>query len=738
MFRLLNSHWPERPPEGLPERILLLLLVGLVGLPTFFLSRWIRQQLLQRQWQNAAQKILAALTQTVQDPEQAIAQALAELKTQTGADAAIVLHLLDAVTAEAWICLPEAALPHRLTTPALFAEAIAQDHCLYYSDYPATAHPAPALLAQGVKSMVVMPLRDRPQGAILLLWHQHVTFSRPMQEFIEALQSGLGHLLQLQTTTLRLERTQARLVAMLETIPQGVIFVQENGEPGWINPTAAAQLGLPQGAVTPHAIAEAMTALRMSATNVEQLTAQAAQFFAQPQVVIRDWQWNFANRALSLSSTPIDLPQAPGRLWLLDDVSDRQRSQEELQQQIRKAQLFSEVTLKIRQSLQIQDILQATVAEVRKILNTDRVLIYRLWPNGTGSSVAEEMSSDLPTVLGYVFPEEVFPEESRQLYRQGRIGLIPDVEHDPTIAPCLVGYLQQFAVKAKLAVPIFAKAELWGLLVAHQCDVPRQWTTAETELLKQLADQIGIALTQAQLLEQETRQRQELSRSNTELQQFAYIASHDLQEPLRMVTSYLQLLERRYKHQLDADADDFIGFAVDGANRMKALIEDLLAYSRVGTHGRVFERVDCTTVVARSLANLKIAIEESQATVTYGALPEVMGDSSQLVQLFQNLISNAIKFRNQSPPVIHIAAEPREQTWLFSVQDNGIGIESAYAERIFVIFQRLHKRTEYPGTGIGLAVCKKIVERHGGQIWMQSEMGQGSTFYFTLLTPGDQ
>jgi PAS domain S-box-containing protein len=235
------------------------------------------------------------------------------------------------------------------------------------------------------------------------------------------------------------------------------------------------------------------------------------------------------------------------------------------------------------------------------------------------------------------------------------------------------------------------------------------------------------------------RQAQELARSNAELEQFAYIASHDLQEPLRMITSYLQLLERRYNGKLDADADEFISYAVDGANRLQRLISDLLAYSRVNTRGKPFEMVDCAAVMQHVLLNLKVAIEENGAIVTHDALPQVMGDARQLVQLFQNLIGNAIKFHADQPPQVHIGIQEQEDhshggtaCWVFSVQDNGIGIEPRYFDRIFLIFQRLHNREEYPGTGIGLAICKKIVERHGGQIWVESELGKGSTFRFTI------
>ncbi len=228
------------------------------------------------------------------------------------------------------------------------------------------------------------------------------------------------------------------------------------------------------------------------------------------------------------------------------------------------------------------------------------------------------------------------------------------------------------------------------------------------------------------------RSHDELERSNTELQQFAYVASHDLQEPLRMVSSYMGLLERRYKGRLDADADDFIGYAVDGAKRMRMLINDLLEYSRVGTHGKAFGPVDCETLLNRVLGHLQLSIQDSGATVTHDHLPIVIGDGAQLIRLFQNLINNSLKFRKDAPPLIHISAEPSDGNWLFSVHDNGIGIDPQYADRIFVIFQRLHDREEYPGTGIGLAICKKIVERHGGRIWIQSEQDKGATFFFTI------
>jgi light-regulated signal transduction histidine kinase (bacteriophytochrome) len=224
----------------------------------------------------------------------------------------------------------------------------------------------------------------------------------------------------------------------------------------------------------------------------------------------------------------------------------------------------------------------------------------------------------------------------------------------------------------------------------------------------------------------------QLELSNNELRQFAQVVSHDLHEPLRMVTSYCQLLRRRYQGRLDSDGDEFLAFAMDGATRMQELLDDLLAYTRVGTQGRPLTPTDCSAVLTSVLANLKISIEETGALVTHDPLPTVRGDAPQLVQLLQNLIGNAIKFRGPEPPRVHVSGEQQGDHWRFSVRDNGIGIDPAQAERIFVIFQRLHTPQEYAGTGMGLAICKKIVERHHGRIWVESQPGKGSVFCFTL------
>jgi PAS domain S-box-containing protein len=241
-------------------------------------------------------------------------------------------------------------------------------------------------------------------------------------------------------------------------------------------------------------------------------------------------------------------------------------------------------------------------------------------------------------------------------------------------------------------------------------------------------------VTEARRIDRELKiNNEKLRRSNEELEHFAYVASHDLQEPLRMVGGYAQLLQRRYGDKLDADGQEFIAYTVDGVRRMEALINDLLMYSRLSTKGQAFTPVNCMEVLKQVKANLANAIQEARAKIEVESLPFVMGDSVQLIQLFQNLISNSLKFRRPDiPPEVRVSAKREESYWHFQVADNGIGIEPQYAEKIFVIFQRLHSRKEYTGTGIGLAVCKKVVERHSGKIWVESTLGEGATFHFLL------
>ncbi|MGB7893592.1 MAG: ATP-binding protein, partial [Microcoleus sp.] len=297
----------------------------------------------------------------------------------------------------------------------------------------------------------------------------------------------------------------------------------------------------------------------------------------------------------------------------------------------------------------------------------------------------------------------------------------------------LSGKIQTFSVEKRLLckdeavrwanVTVSAMRDVKGTLQYLICAIE---DISERKLVQELLQES---------LDTQTRYAQELTRSNAELEQFAYVASHDLQAPLSTIAGYAQLLEKRFPNQLDAQGNKFIRNIVHSCERMQALIDDLLEYSRVGRSQKPFEMIDCNRVFEDACANLHLAIRENQASVTRGNLPRVKGDCFQLLQLFQNLIGNAIKYRSSEAPVVQVDASRQGDSWVFSVQDNGIGIASQYHPRIFQIFQRLHTQKQYSGTGIGLAICQRIVDRHGGNLWVESEPNRGSTFYFSIPIP---
>ena len=294
-----------------------------------------------------------------------------------------------------------------------------------------------------------------------------------------------------------------------------------------------------------------------------------------------------------------------------------------------------------------------------------------------------------------------------------------------------------------LGAPIVSPIRLYGWLAVHNKCGANEFSAGDERLATALAAQVAVAYENALRyeaiqrhtsdLEQRVQERTtELQRSNAELEQFAYVASHDLQEPLRKVVGYTQLLAKRYQGKLDADADEFITYAVDGAKRMQQLIQDLLTYSRVGRLAEGLAPVNSEATLEQALHNLQATIEETSSIVTHDPLPTVVGDAGQFVQLMQNLIGNAIKFHGDQQPRVHVGVVCTDQEWVFSVRDNGIGIDPQYSDRIFRMFQRLHSQSAYAGTGIGLAICQKIVQHHGGRIWVESHPGQGAIFFWTI------
>ena len=297
----------------------------------------------------------------------------------------------------------------------------------------------------------------------------------------------------------------------------------------------------------------------------------------------------------------------------------------------------------------------------------------------------------------------------------------------------LLKILRELDFRSSLVVPLTARGRTFGgITLVTTGDSGRFLNADDVALAEEWARIAALAVDNARLQSVLQQYVRDLKHSNEELEQFAFIASHDLQEPLRTVTSYLQLLEQRYGSLFDQDGHDFIGFAVDGAARMRVLINDLLAYSRVKTHERDFVPFSSETALKTALTNLEVKIEETGAQVIYDTLPTLVGNENQFVQLFQNLISNGLKFHSAALPEIRVSAQRKPHEWLFAVADNGIGMEEQNLEQIFVMFRRLHTRETYPGTGIGLAICKKVVEHHGGRIWAESKLGKGTTFYFTV------
>ena len=456
--------------------------------------------------------------------------------------------------------------------------------------------------------------------------------------------------------------------------------------------------------------------------------------------------------AVSLSRTMPGRPYTLEDQVLLQDLADRAASaiansrlhqalEKELSDCKRDGQLLAmqyALTRLLAEATALRDTAPRILQLLCECLGWDAAELWRVGPDSTvlrrenawyapGLEAGELESANRETLLS------AGNGLAGRVWASGRAEWIPDIAEAKDFTQASPA--AKVGLHAAVAFPIRVGSSAIGAITSFS----RGIHPPDMELLlvlEGLGSQIGNFVNRRRAERALVNQTGELERSNAELEQFAYVASHDLQEPLRMVTSYLQLLQRRYRNKLDADGEEFIAFAVDGANRMKTLIQDLLAYSRTGTRSLELLPTDVEMVLGEVLLNLKPAIEESAAAVTHDPLPMVMADRVQLTQLLQNLIGNAIKFRDGLPPRVHLGAGCQNGQWVFSVRDEGIGMDAQHLERIFVIFQRLHSREQYPGTGIGLAICKKIVERHGGRISVESEPGRGSTFYFIL--PGGE
>ena len=430
-------------------------------------------------------------------------------------------------------------------------------------------------------------------------------------------------------------------------------------------------------------------------------------------------------RTVETSAVPIRFDGQPATLTVQRDMTARKLAEQDLLRRSQEmATLFSVANI-LAQTEHFEEKVAHVLETLAQISQADSVTLRVPDDNEFGLkavAAAGPAVQDSPTgVLSYT------DSVSGAAYQHGEPVIVNDYTAHPLASPLGINR----GVKSLAALPVKNAGQTIGLVIIYS-RVPDFFTQERIRFLTTVVGGLGTLLDNARLYEELEYRAEELARSNAELEQFAYVASHDLQEPLRMVSSYVQILAEDYKGQLDENADRFIGYAVDGANRMKGLIDGLLAFSRVGTQGEPFESTDCNLILEQVINGLEETIEDSGASLSQERLPTVDADPIQLSQVFQNLISNALKFSGEGSPNVHISAEQRPEDWVFSVQDNGIGIAERHYERIFKMFQRLHHRSEYEGSGIGLALCHKIVQRHGGKIWVKSKVGEGATFYFSI------
>ena len=506
--------------------------------------------------------------------------------------------------------------------------------------------------------------------------------------------------------------------------PSLVLRFDSNGTILTINPAGAELIG-PQ-AMEGSSLVGVLPAL--SSLNIEQTIANDGHFNLEAE--IGDRWFHFVVVGMQ--------EYGVGHLYGYD-ITDRHRAESALRagvseqrRRTREQETLSNIARIIGSSLAIDEVYERFAREVAQLIPFDRIVInlvadrpgYMVDTYQSSAVEVPDRAPDQAYAVEGTLSDAVIKSQRCIVFQPGNV------------AEAAEGYVGLFGaygmgLRSFLSAPLLYRGEPIGCLNLHSLT-----DSAYSDGHRLLAERIGVyiagAIANAQLHTQVTRQSEELSRSNRDLEQFAYVASHDLQEPLRMVSSYVALLGRRYGGELDERADKYIHFAVDGANRMQRLIHDLLAYSRVGTQGAELTPTDTAPVLRETLSNLELAIEDSEAQVVFSDLPSVMGDPSQLRQLFQNIIGNALKYRSESRPRVELDAKRDGDQWTFSIRDNGVGFDQRYAERVFGVFKRLHRNADIPGTGIGLAICQRIIDRHGGRIWAESKLGEGSCFYFTL------